>query len=48
VLYAIFISPIFDLSNITNFCWWNFAVMWNGDQSKLIVDLERELEMITK
>ena len=48
VLYAIFISRIFDLTKITTFADDNFVVMWNRDLSKLIIDLEKELEMITK
>jgi hypothetical protein len=48
VLYANFVSPIFDLAKITNFADDNFVVMWKRVLSKLIVDLEKELEMITK
>jgi hypothetical protein len=48
VLYAIFVSPIFNLSKITNFADDNFIFWWNGVLSELIVDLERELEMIVK
>jgi hypothetical protein len=48
VLYAIFVSPIFDLTKITNFADDNFIVIWNRDLSKQIFDLEKELEMIVK
>jgi hypothetical protein len=40
VLYAIFVSHIFDLTKSTNFADDNFVVMWNRVLSKLIVDLE--------
>ena len=48
VLYAIFVSPLFDLTNITNFADDNFVILWNRILSNLIVDLEKELEMIIK
>ena len=48
VLYAIFVSPIFDLTKITNFADDNFIIRWNKVLSKLIVDLEKDLEMIVK
>ena len=48
ILYAIFVSPIFDLSNLTNFADDNFIVVWNKQIGNLIVDLEKELEMIVK
>jgi hypothetical protein len=48
VLYAIFVSLLFDLTNITNFADENFIVMWNGILSNLVNNLEKELEMITK
>ena len=41
-------SPLFDLSDIVNFADDNFCVLWNKDLSKLIADLEKSLEMITK
>ena len=48
VLYAIFVSLIFDLTKITNFADDNFIIRWNKVLSKLIVDLEKDLEMIVK
>ncbi len=48
VLYAIYVSPLFDLTSITNFADDNFIVMWNGVLASLIDNLEKELEMITK
>ena len=43
-----FVSPLFDLTQLTNFADDNFYLEWNTDLSKLIVDLEAKLEMITK
>jgi hypothetical protein len=48
VLYAISVSPIFDLARITNFANDNLIIRWNKVLSKLIVDLEKDLEMIVK
>ena len=48
VLYALFVSPLFDLTNITNFADDNFIIRWNRSLPGLIVDLEKELEMICK
>ncbi len=48
MLYAILVSPLFDLSNLTNFADDNFIIVWNRFMSGLVVDLEKELEMIVK
>ena len=48
ILYAIFVSPLFDLTPITNFADDNFVVVWNNQISDVILNLERDLEMITK
>ena len=48
VLYAIYVSPLFDLTQITNFADDNFVVLWNRILSSLISNLEKELEMIVK
>ena len=48
LLYAIFVSPMFDLTNITNFADDNFVVAWNKSLAALIDDMERNLEMIIK
>ena len=48
ILYALFVSPLFDLTQITNFADDNFYVEWNADLGALIVNLEKTLEMITK
>ena len=48
ILYAIYVSPLFDLHNLTNFADDNFIVRWNTHMPALIVDLELCLESITK
>jgi hypothetical protein len=47
-LYVLFVSPLFDLTNITNFVDDNFIILWNKFLPSLVVDLEKELEMICK
>lgn len=48
ILYAIYVSPLFDLHNLTNFADDNFIVRWNKQMPELITDLEKSLEAITK
>ena len=48
VLYAIFVSPIFDLTNLTNFADDNYVIEINAHVNDLIVNMEKKLEMITK
>jgi hypothetical protein len=42
------VSPLFDLVKITNFADDNFVILWNKLLSKLVIDFEKELEMIVK
>ena len=48
ILYAIFVSPLFDLANLTNFADDNFILEFNAKVNELIPNMERKLEMITK
>ena len=48
ILYALFVSPLLDLTQLTNFADDNYCVEWNANLALLISDLERRLEMITK
>ena len=48
VLYALFVSPLFDLDDLINFADDNFCVEWNKNLPLLITNLEKRLEMITK
>ena len=41
-------SPLFDLTQLTNFADDNFYVAWNTDLGVLVINLEKKLEMITK
>jgi hypothetical protein len=46
ILYAIYVSPLFDLHNLTNFADDNFIMKWS--RPDLIVDMEVSLEAIAK
>ena len=48
VLYALFVSPLFDLTGLVNFADDNFCVEWSSDLSVLVNNVEKKLEMITK
>ena len=48
ILYAIFVSPLFDLTEITNFADDNFVLQFNTQINALIRDMEMRLEMIVK
>ena len=48
ILYAIYISPIFDLEKMTNYADDNFIIKTNKNLTPLIVDLRKSLEAITK
>ena len=46
VLYAIYISSLFDISQLTNFADKNFAIKWNSTLEVLKLEMQRDLEMI--
>ena len=48
ILYAIFVSPLFDLAKMTLFADDNYVIHWNRDLALLIVDMQRTIELITK
>ena len=48
ILYAIFISPLFDLAKMTKFTDDNFIIKFNKCLSKLIDDMKQTLEIIIK
>ena len=48
ILYALFVSPLMDLADLTLFADDNFILTWNKCVNQLIVDMERSIEMITK
>ena len=41
-------SPLFDLTQLTNFADDNFYLEWNTNLARLVVDMEKNLEMITR
>ena len=48
ILYAIFVSPLFDIENMTNYADDNYIIRWNKCIEALISDMEKSLEAITK
>ena len=48
ILYAIFLSPLFDLGKMSNYADDNFIIRINKDLNSLINDMEKSLEAITK
>ncbi len=48
VLYAIFVSPIFDIPDMSAFADDTFIPKWNVLVTQLIVDMKKTLEAITK
>lgn len=48
LLYAIYISPLFDLTPLTNFADDSFIIQWSSTIPELIDNLQRDLEMIMK
>jgi hypothetical protein len=48
ILYAIYLSPPYDLIKITTFADDNFVVHWNTDMDELIGDIKKDLEIMTK
>jgi hypothetical protein len=48
IVYAIYVTPLFDLHNLTNFADDNFIIRWNNGIPGLEVDLQASLKAITK
>ena len=48
ILYAIFVSPIFDKEKVSNYADDNYVIRWNRNIDELIVDMKKSLEAITK
>jgi hypothetical protein len=48
LLYAIYVSPLFDLIRLTIFADDNFVIRWNRCLEALIPDLKKDLETMTK
>jgi hypothetical protein len=47
ILYAMFVSPLFDLHDLTNFADDNFIIRWSSCRAGLCIDIERSLEFIS-
>ena len=48
LLYAIYVSPLYDLLKLTTFADDNFIIRWNSCMEALILDMQRDLEPMTK
>ena len=48
ILYAIFVSPIFDKEKMSNYADDNYVIKWNTKIEELIIDMRKSLEAITK
>ena len=48
ILYAIFVSPLFDLVKMSNYANGNFIIRHNKNVTELVDDMEISLEAITK
>ena len=48
VLYAIFMSPLFDIADLLSFADDTFIPRWNSSLQLLVSDVEKDLEAITK
>ena len=48
ILYAIFVSPLFDLAKMTLFADDNYILEWNKCLARLIIDMQKKIESITK
>ena len=44
ILYALFVSPLFDISDITNFADDNFCLEWSRSLVQLIDNMEKSLK----
>jgi hypothetical protein len=47
ILYAMFVSPLFDLHDLTNFADDNFIIRRSSCRTGLCIDIERSLESIS-
>ena len=46
-MFSLLVSPLLDLTQLTNFYDESFYVKWHADLVTLVNDVERSLEMIT-
>ena len=43
-----YVSPLFDLTELTNYADDNFRIEWSENVNELIEDMQRNLEIIKK
>ena len=48
ILYAIYVSPLFDICKITNFADDNFVLKWSKNKNEVTESMTVTLIMITK
>ena len=48
ILYAIYVAPLFDLTDLSNFADDNFALTWSKNKATAITLMTEKLEIITK
>ena len=48
ILYAIYVSPLFDLLKLANFADDNFIIKWSNSMMNLIRDIENDLKIMIK
>jgi hypothetical protein len=48
ILYTIYLSPLFDITKLTNSADENFLLRWNKHTKKLIFEMDKELKVIMK
>ena len=48
ILYAIFVSPMFDLAKMTLFADDNYLICWNKTIQELIDDMTKTIELVIK
>ena len=48
ILNTIYVAPLFDITNFSNFAADNFALSFNSNKQTAISDMENKLKLITK
>ena len=48
ILYAIYVAPLFDLTDLSNFADDNFILTFNENKDRAISEMETKLSLITK
>ena len=48
ILYAMYVSPLFDLTEMSNFADDNFILTWNVDKETANTEMSNKLNLISK